>query len=170
MTKQHLKQLQHLQALAGQADYRSSILEQASGVPFDILSIFLGEEDEDNEEHLDMVFYPESADLDGSNFLQFFYQYPFTLSDTGGQAVIQILPHINNRLSLGHLGISFGEKKVQFKYVLALPLEAKIDELNFRDILDMCIHAPALFREIVHDLGTEQISLKQAFILLNEIQ
>lgn len=170
MKKQHLQQLQQLQALAGQIDYRSTILEQASGAPFDLLSIFLGEEDESDEEHLDLVFYPASADLDGSNFLQFFYQYPCILSDTGGQAVIQILPHINNRLSLGHLSISFAEKKVQFKYVLALPLVAKIDELHFSDILDMCIHVPALFREIVHDLGTEKISLEQAFILLNEVQ
>lgn len=170
MTKQHLQQLQQLQALAGQIDYRSTIMEQTSGAPFDLLSIFLGEEDESDEEHLDLVFYPEGTGLDGSDFLQFFYQYPFTLSDAGVQAVIQILPHINNRLSLGHLSISFGEQKVQFKYVLALPLTTKIDELHFSDILDMCTHAPALFREIVHDLGTDQISLEQAFILLNEIQ
>lgn len=167
MTNQHLQQLKHLQALAVQADYRSTLLEQAAGAPLDILSVFLDEED---DEHLDLVFFPESAGLDGSDFLQFYYQYPFTLSESGNQAVIQILPHINNRLSLGHLSINFGEARVQFKYVLALPLSASLDVRHFNDILDMCIHAPALFGKIIHDLGAEQISLEQAFILLNEIQ
>lgn len=170
MATPHLQQLQHLQKLAGQLRYEATITKQAPDVPFDILSIRISDEDSEEEEHLDMVFYPENAGLDGSDFLQFFYQYPFHLSDDGIQEVMQILPSINNRMSLGHLSINFNEKKVQFKYVLALPLEAKIDELHFSDILDMCVHTPALFREVIQNLGTAQISLEDALILLNNIQ
>ncbi len=166
MEANHLKKLKRLQKLAKELHYTSTISEESATNPFDILSININDE----KEHLDLVFYPENEELDGANFLQFFYQYPFILSDKGLEDVMQILPKINNRMSLGHFSINFNEKKVQFKYVLALPLNLKIEALYFKDILDMRTHTPKMFQEIIEELGTDSITLEKATILLNEIQ
>lgn len=170
MAASPLQKLQQLQHLARQLEYEADMLKKSPpDRPFDILSIRIDEDKVEEGRQLELVYYPENADLEGSDFLQFYCHYPFVYNDEGLQKIKQLLPDVNNRMSLGHFGISFNEKKVQFKYVLALPLKTEVKPLFFKDVLEICIYTPPLFHDIIHQAGTAQISIEAAIRQLRSV-
>ncbi|MBU0489780.1 MAG: YbjN domain-containing protein [Bacteroidetes bacterium] len=158
----HLQQLKHLQELAQKIGFQASILEKSENSPLDVLSISVANDDDEEGYRLDLVFFPRNVDLEGAELLQFFYLYPHTFNETGLQNVVQILPLINNRMSLGHLSINHIENTVQFKYILPLPFDKEVDILFFKDVLEICMFSPTLFEKIIFDLATAQITVEEA--------
>jgi len=166
MTGNDLELLQRLKSTLETIGYTAAVLEQAGGGPLDILSVALEADSQNREQQLTLAVYPLSEDLEGSTFIQFFTQYPFELSANCLTSIERILPTINNKLALGHFGISPCQTELHFKYVLALPLGFAMPDDNefssegrsaiapgcLSDVLDMCIFAHTYYAETFESL------------------
>lgn len=133
--------LRRLEAVVEQLGYSVELLTKSEELPVEMLSIKLEEDGKNRPQFLTLTSYPLGDELDASNFIQFYFQYPFEISKAHSARILQAIPAVNQQLPLGHFNISADENSLYFKYVLALPKNQKVKPLFLNDVLDMCIYA-----------------------------
>lgn len=140
MTSNDYNELQKLRAVIEQLGYTAELLSKSDELPVDMLSIHLENDAKDRPQFLTLAIYPLGDELDASNFVQFYFQYPFEIRAENRIQTLETLVGVNQELPLGHFNISTDENRVYFKYVLALAHNQQIESIFLNDVLDMCIY------------------------------
>lgn len=136
----YLTQLREIQNILGELDFESSLLlENETGSPDMILVKF--ENNKGEPQSLAISFMPLSQDLEGSIFIQFYYEYPFALQSPCPDELKTLINNINRQLPLGHFNTNIAWNQIYFKYVLANPKEYSTDIEQLSDILDVILFA-----------------------------
>ena len=98
------------------------------------------EDEEDKDSFLFIAILPDSTELDGSVFVQYYMQYPFPIAEHRREALALQLMEANNDLPVGHFSLS-EDHYLYFKYVLVMPQPYDIRPEFIVDVLDMCFFA-----------------------------
>ena len=62
---------------------------------------------------------------------------------------------------MGHMRINFNENKIQYKYILALPLSSDPAPLHFTAIFEVFYYTPSLFENSIISLLKEKQPLEE---------
>jgi hypothetical protein len=149
MAVNQFDELLEIQSIVEQLGYAVVLIPKSVDVPIDILSVPIEDDTQDSAMYLNISFYPLGDELDGSEFVQFYFQYPFEIGNDCLDLVLQKLSAVNRELPLGHFNIAEAEDRLYFKYVLALPQNQEVEPLHINDILDMCIYASEYGMEVI---------------------
>lgn len=137
--------LKEIQKVMEELGYACVHHEQTDELPIAMLIIEVSEDDDDLDDidmrYLTVSIIPEGGDLDGSEFIQFFYTNPTPIESAGLEELKNSLISKNRNLPLGHYNFTEGELNVYFKYVLVLPKNKPIETAFLNDVLDMCVYA-----------------------------
>ena len=125
--------------------YQCDFYEAPDELPIPMLIIDISEDDYDIEEkdkqYLTVSIMPEGEDLDGSEFIQFFYTNSNPIDTNDLEGLIRSLFEKNRNLPLGHYNFNESESSIYFKYVLVVPKNKSLDITVLIDVLDMCVYA-----------------------------
>ncbi len=125
--------------------YQCDFYEASDELPIPMLIIDVSEDDYDIEEkdkqYLTVSIMPEGEDLDGSEFIQFFYTNPNLIDTNDLEGLKRSLFGKNRNLPLGHYNFNESESSIYFKYVLVVPKNKSLDITLLNDVLDMCFYA-----------------------------
>jgi hypothetical protein len=94
--------------------------------------------------------------------LQYYIELPFEVDAEGQERVLPLLPYVNQRLVIGHFGITDGEQHLHYRYVQALPSLDMITEDKVKDVIAIVEYSPVLFEEILEQTATGAVSLDEA--------
>ena len=135
----YLTKLRDIQNIVGDLDFETSLLlESETGAPDMILVKFQNTKEE--VQSMAISFMPLSEELEGSVFIQFYYEYPFHLPTPCPNELKTLIQNVNRQLPLGHFNTSISWNQIYFKYVLALSKESSLDMDHLADILDMILY------------------------------
>jgi hypothetical protein len=159
---QHTAELGFLEDIFVALGYESvHLFERSNEVSLPTLAVGLEPDARGRGKTLAMAFDPV-PEFDDTNFLQYYIELPFEVDAAGQERVALLLPYINQRLVLGHFGITDGEQSLHFRYVQALPSLDVITEDKVKDVIAIVEYSPLLFEEILEQTAAGVLSLEQA--------
>ena len=135
-----LKLLRGIQDNLKEIDYESTILPKSETGSWDMLSVKFRNNREE-EQSLMIHVMPLSNDLEGSSFIQFYYEYPFLIPSPCPGELKTLIQNVNRQLPLGHFNTNVAWSQIYYKYVLALSLKTTVFADQLSDIMDMIIYA-----------------------------
>ena len=141
----NLDVLQAIQLILEGMDYETNLLRKSNDIPMDMLTVKLDQEDEGSDQQFVISVMPLSDDLEGSNFIQIYYEYPFMVDIPAADGLKNTLINVNRQLPLGHFNLTALGAQVYFKYVLASPMNLTFDAGHVSDFIDMCTFAMTHF-------------------------
>jgi hypothetical protein len=140
MKMDDLKLLRGIQASLEEIDYKSTILPKSETGSWDMLTVkFMNNREEDQTLVISVM--PLSNELEGSFFIQFYYEYPFLIPSPCPGELKTLIQNVNRQLPLGHFNTNVAWSQIYYKYVLALSLETTLFTDQLSDIMDMIIYA-----------------------------
>ena len=135
-----LKLLRGIQDNLEKIDYESTILPKSETGSWDMLSVkFRNNREEDQTLVINLM--PLSDDLEGSSFIQFYYEYPFLIPSPCPGELKTLIQNVNRQLPLGHFNTNLAWNQIYFKYVLALSTKTSLLVDQLSDIMDTIIYA-----------------------------
>lgn len=135
-----LKLLRGIQENLERIDFESTILTENETGSGNMLSVkFRNNRDEDQSLIINIM--PLSNDLDGSSFIQFYYEYPFLIPSPCPGELKTLIQNVNRQLPLGHFNTNLAWSQIYYKYVLALSLKTTVFANQLSDILDIIIYS-----------------------------
>lgn len=135
-----LKLLRRIQQILEKIDFESTILPKSETGSLNMLSVkFRNNRDEDQS--LIISIMPLSNDLEGSSFIQFYYEYPFFIPSPCPGELKTLVQNVNSQLPLGHFNTNVAWNQICFKYVLVLPLKTTLFADQLSDIMDMIVYS-----------------------------
>ncbi len=163
----HLAELGHLEAIVTGMGYPAQLLERSPQLAFHTLLVGLEPDARRRPKQMALTFYPVGEEtVENTLFLQYFVDLPFDVSHEGTARVSELLPDINNKLVVGHFGVTAGQNRLHYRYIQALPADRIIAREAVEDVIVMVSYTPLLFEEILEELAEGQVSLAQARIRL----
>jgi len=146
MKMDDLTQLRRIQNNLKELDFESTVLSKSETGSLDMISVkFMSSNDE--IQSLVISFMPLSNELEGSFFIQFYYEYPFLIKSPCPNELKTLINNVNRQLPLGHFNTTIAWSQIYFKYVLALSNKSSILSDQLGDIMDMLIFAIQHFEE-----------------------
>lgn len=142
--------LRKIQNNLKELDFESTLLPQSETGSIDMLSVnFMN----DNNEIKTLVisFMPLSNELEGSVFIQFYYEYPFLIKSPCPNELKTLINNINRQLPLGHFNTNVAWSQIYMKYVMAASKENFLTTGQLSDIMDMFIYAIQHFEKDFSD-------------------
>lgn len=162
MATQHEVEFGFLEDVLREMGYgHLQLYERSDELPYPTLAVGLEPDPAGRDWNMALTFYP-TDELDSVMLLQYYIQLPFELEPAGMERVAALLPSINRRLVLGHLGITEEEGAVHYRYVQALQSDELITRERVADVIKLVTFSPLLFEEMVEKLGTGVISIEEA--------
>jgi len=159
----HLVELGFLQEVVTSLGLSARMLEKSAEVPYHTLLVMLEPDHRARPVQLALSFYPVGADLVAHTLLlQYFIALPFTTDAAGLARLAAWLPDVNNRVVLGHFGLSAGEGQVHYRYVQALPEEGIVGVETVEDVLTLVRFTPSLFAAVLEDLAEGRLTPAEA--------
>jgi hypothetical protein len=159
---QHTVELGFLEDIFVALGYDSvQLFERSEEVSLPTLAVGLEPDAKGRGKNLALAFYPV-AEFEDTNFLQYYIELPFELDQEGQERVFPLLPYVNQRLVIGHFGITDGETKLHYRYVQALPSLDMITEDKVKDVIAIVEYSPVLFEEILEQTAAGAVSLEEA--------
>lgn len=135
-----LKLLRGIQENLKGIDFESKILPKNETGSWDMLSVQFRNNREEIQSLVINVL-PLSDDLEGSSFIQFYYEYPFLIPSPCPGELKTLIQNVNRQLPLGHFNTNVAWNQIYFKYVLVLSVKTTLITDQLSDILDMIIYA-----------------------------
>lgn len=89
---------------------------------------------------LNLTVFPMGDDLDGSVFVQIYWEYNLKATEDITSLIAAKLIDINFKLPLGSLGISPETSNIYYRLILPLPLETTITAPFLADVYDMVMY------------------------------
>lgn len=121
-------------------DYESTILPKSETGSWNMLSVKFRNNREE-EQSLMINVMPLSNDLEGSSFIQFYYEYPFLIPSPCPGDLKTLIQNVNRQLPLGHYNTNVAWSQIYYKYVLALSTKTTLLVDQLSDIMDMIIYS-----------------------------
>lgn len=135
-----LKLLRGIQENLKEIDFESTFLpESETGSGNMLLVKFRNNRDEDQSLIINIM--PLSNDLDGSSFIQFYYEYPFLIPSPCPGELKTLIQNVNRQLPLGHFNTNIAWSQIYYKYVLAQSFKTELFADQLSDIMDMIVYS-----------------------------
>ncbi len=141
-----LKLLRGIQDNLKEIDYESTILPKSETGSWNMLSVKFRNNREE-EQSLIINVMPLSNDLEGSSFIQFYYEYPFLIPSPCPGELKTLIQNVNRQLPLGHFNTNLSWSQIYYKYVLALSSKTTLPVNQLSDIMDMIIYSVQHFEK-----------------------
>ena len=138
--------LKGIQALLKDLDLTGHILEKSEEVHQDLLVTDFEDTDLESPTFVFTIL-PLDEDLDGSQFIQLYYEYPFQYVGLIPNELKNVINNSNRQLPLGHFNLAVTGQQIYYKYVLAFPTDAVMNVDTLSDVLDMCLFGIENFEE-----------------------
>jgi hypothetical protein len=168
MNAQHTAELGFLEDIFVALGYEDvHLFERSAEVSLPTLAVRLEPDAKGRRKNLALAFYPV-PEFDDTNFLQYYIELRFEVDDEAQTRVLPLLPYINQRLVLGHFGITDGEQNLHYRYVQALPSLDVITEDQVKDVIAIVEYSPVLFEEILEQAAAGTMSLGEARRMVNQ--
>ncbi len=136
-----------LGGLAKQLGYEAELVQQSEDLGLSLLSIRLENDWKDIPQFLILSIFPMGEELDGSDFIQFYFQYPFEMDKSKKSQILLEQQTANQQLALGHFNLDADDQYVYFKYVYAAAKNTELTLALLCDVLDMCMFSQEHFLE-----------------------
>jgi hypothetical protein len=163
MHARHLVELGFVEAIVHDLGLKAQLMERSEQVPYHTLLVDLEPDAQERPRQMALSFYPVSADqVEHSLLLQYYIVLPVTLEGDGLARVRAWLPEINNKVVLGHFGITDDQHQLHYRYVQALPADELIEADTLQDVITLTGYTPLLFQNSLEDLAAGDITLEQA--------
>lgn len=163
MHARHLVELGFLQDAIGELDLNSRIIERSAQVPYHTLLVEIEPDAKRRARQLAMNFYPlEDEEFADTLFLQYFIGLPFEVKPSALATVAQVLPDVNNKMVLGHFGLTDGTRQLHFRYVQALPSDEVMSGEKIATVLLLVRYTPILFGDLLEEVASGTLSLEAA--------
>ncbi len=121
-------------------EYESKILPKSETGSWDMISVKFRNNREEAQT-LVINLMPLSNDLEGSSFIQFYYEYPFFIPSPCPGELKTLIQNVNRKLPLGHFNTNLAWSQIYFKYVLALSTKTSLLADQLSDIMDTIIYS-----------------------------
>lgn len=159
----HLVELGNLEAIVTEMGYTAQLVEKSRQLPYHTLLVGLEPDAKGRPMQMALTFYPLGEDeLENTLLLQYFIELPFDVDEKGLARAIELLPYINNKVVVGHFGVTDGQDKLHYRYVQALPLDKIITAEAVTDVIVLANYTPVLFGDVLEELAEGKISIEQA--------
>jgi hypothetical protein len=107
---------------------------------------------------LTLTYYPLSSDeFPDSHFLQYLAVLRQGLDAAAMERLAAVLPELNNRLVVGHFGLSRGAGQLHLRHVQRLPAGEKVSADMLGDVLTLFAFTPALFAALLDEVSAGRI-------------
>ncbi len=136
------EKLKDIKSIIEHLNYNCKWVAKGQDNPYAMLLVSVDEE----EPIFAISILPLSEDLEGSLFVQFYYEYPIALSSENFNKIADQIHLVNRQLPLGHFNFNLSNIQVYYKYVLAMDVNPEINTENFSDIIDMVVFAISNFK------------------------
>jgi hypothetical protein len=159
----HLVELGHLEAIVTEMGYTAQLVEKSRQLPYHTLLVGLEPDAKGRPMQMALTFYPLGEDeLENTLLLQYFIELPFEVDEKGLASVMELLPYINNKVVVGHFGVTDGQNKLHYRYVQALLLDKIITQEAVTDVIVLANYTPVLFGDVLEEIAEGKISVEQA--------
>jgi len=123
--------------------YNVQFIEEFNELPFKVLLIYPFNEEEKpelKEWALNLTVFPMGDDLDGSVFVQIYWEYNLKANEHNTSLISEKLIETNFKLPLGSLGISPETNNIYYRLVMPLAFETTITAAYLADVYDMVMY------------------------------
>ena len=111
--------LKEIQAALKAADYPTELLEaEKTQLPLNVLSTSIGTDYKERGIHFSFSFYPTDDSGVTGEYMQVFCELPNEFTDTAQSIYVLLIPYLNAKVALGHLGFDFVNKKTYLRYTM----------------------------------------------------
>ena len=163
MHARHLVELGFLQDVVGELELSSRIIERSPQVAYHTLLVEIEADSKRRSRQLAMNFYPlEDEEFSDTLFLQYFIGLPFEVKQSALPTVAQILPDVNNKVVLGHFGLTAGARQLHFRYVQPLPSDEVMSAEKVASVLLLVRYTPILFGDLLEEVASGAVTLDAA--------
>ena len=136
----YLTPLREIQNILNELDFESSLLSESDTGSLDMILVKF-QNNKGESQSIAVSFMPLSEELEGSHFIQFYYEYPFAIQSPCPDGLKTLINNINRQLPLGHFNTNVAWGQIYFKYVLAVSSEHPVVTEQMGDILDIILFA-----------------------------
>jgi hypothetical protein len=165
----HLVELGFLEDILSDMGYTVQLIEKSPHVPYHVLLVALEPDSKGRPLQMTLTFYPVGEeDVKNTLLLQYFIELPFEIDEKGLARLKELLPYINNKIVLGHVGITDGQNKLHYRYVQALPITSPVSEVAVSDVIILVSYTPLLFNDTLEELAEGKITVEQARARMEE--
>ncbi len=159
----HLVELGNLEGIFEGMGYSAHLVERSREIAFHTLLVGLEPDSNGRPKQMALTFYPLGGeDEERTLFLQYFVDLPFSVDEAGLTRVKELLPDINNRLVVGHFGITADQDRLHYRYVQALPADDIVTAEAVEGVIAMVTYTPLVFEAMLEELALGEISVEQA--------
>ena len=135
-----LAQLRKIQNILQELEFETQLFTTNETGSVDLLAVKISA-DEEETQSMAINFMPLADELEGSSFIQFYYEYPFLLQSPCPNELKTLIQNVNRQLPLGHFNTNVAWSQIYFKYVLANPVENSLTTGQLTDIMDMVVYS-----------------------------
>jgi hypothetical protein len=154
MHARHLVELGFLEEAITSLDMAAQLIEKSDQIDYHTLLVELEPDSQGRPRQLALNFYPvDESQLEDTLLLQYFVALPIELPETALPDIRQLLPDINNKVVLGHFGLTAGQPQLHFRYVQALPADDVITREKVANILTLVTYTPLLFQDVLEQVA-----------------
>jgi hypothetical protein len=123
--------------------YNAQFIEEFNELPFKVLLVYpfnTSEKPELKEWALNLTVFPMGNDLDGSVFVQIYWEYNLKANESNTSLISEKLIEANFKLPLGSLGISPETSNIYYRLVMPLAFDTTITAAYLADVYDMVMY------------------------------
>ena len=142
-----------------QADYTATMLDATDDRPYPTLVVSLEPDEKQRPRELNLNLMPLGpGEADATDFLQFFMEFPFEVSEERLPDVQQAATIVNNHLAVGHFGVN-AASDVFFRYVLATPLSASPNAALLVELMSFLEYSQQRFADYLEGVCEGEIDV-----------
>ena len=159
----HQVELGYLENVLNRLGFLTQLVEKSPQIPYHALMIGLDEDSQGRSRQLVMTFYPVGEEtVEHVLLLQYFTELPFAIRESAVPGLNALLPYLNNKVVLGHFGVTEGKHTIHYRYVQTLPRDKSITREAVIDAVRLVSYTPALFEDVLEALTAGELSVEQA--------
>lgn len=114
-----LNYLKKIEEALQQANFPTELLEASkTQLPLDVLSATIGTDYKERGIYFSFSFYPTENKSVTSNYMQIFCELPNSFSAEAETVYVLLVPYLNAKVPMGHMGFDFSSKKTYLRYTM----------------------------------------------------
>ncbi len=151
--------LTQIQVVLEASGRTTRLFEPTPDVPTPTLVVSLTADEKERPRELNVNIMPLGPeDAEGTAFVQFYLQLPFSAPEERLFDVRAAATILNNRLGIGHFGVN-QQGDVFLRYVLATPVGQPLDKAMLEEVVDFLDYTQAHFSDYLEGVCEEEISV-----------
>ncbi len=162
-----IMQLATIETVAKDLGFKTELHEKNATHEIDTLYVQVESDSKGRNRIFIVNFYPVSDELDDTDLVQFFMQFPFVAQSEPGIDFYKLLCHCSRMLPLGHLNYISNDKSIFYRYVHSIPAYQNIDD-SIKETLVLLAYSTLLFEESFEKILQADVSFEDVLAELQQ--